>query len=478
MYQDIIRSNNFIANGWHGNPSATPTIVIDKYHGTELAKVSMADVSQMELAINAAVSGFKVYREWSSEDRSELIKRLADALRSKRKDFEELVIAEAGKPRSYAANEIDRCIFTLETAARAALTFGGEMIPMDMGVGKGKTAYTKRFPIGPIAAISPFNFPLNLALHKIAPALATGCSMVLKPSPLAPLSALAFAGLAEECGCPSGVLNVVLCDIPVAEKLVRDERMKMLSFTGSPAVGWALKNMAGKKKVALELGGNAAVLVDDSANIREAADRIAMGANLYAGQTCISTQRVYAHREIFESLKAALIESFQALNCGDPNDENVAVGPVISKEHYERISLWVDQAVTNGARVLVGGKRLDDQHHLFAPTLLTNTNQNMKVVKEEVFGPVTILEEVVDFQTGLSAINNSEFGLQAGVFTERINHINLAHNTLEVGGIMINNIPGFRIDHMPYGGVKASGLGREGIRYTMEDMSEPRLMVF
>jgi glyceraldehyde-3-phosphate dehydrogenase (NADP+) len=320
---------------------------------------------------------------------------------------------------------------------------------------------------------------LNLALHKIAPALACGCTIVLKPAPQSPLTALAFAELCHDSGLPEGAINILMCDIPEDQKMVTDERMKMLSFTGSPQIGWHLKNIVGKKKVALELGGNASVIVDDSVqNIHAAAKMTAIGAFLYAGQICISTQRIFVHEKVYDAFESALIKEVNALPVGDPNDAATIVGPIIDRGHLDRIDAWVKEAVDAGAKLLCGGKIKDESHNLYEPTLLTLTNNSMKVACAEVFGPVAIIEKVKNFNEAISRTNDSAFGLQVGVFTNRLDYFKLAHETLAVGGIIMNNIPGFRIDSMPYGGVKDSGLGREGIKYAMEEMTEGRLIVY
>ena len=315
--------------------------------------------------------------------------------------------------------------------------------------------------------------------HKIAPAIAAGCTLVLKPAPQSPLSALAFAGLVDEAQClPAGAISVLMADIPEAEKLVRDDRMKMLSFTGSPSIGWHLKNIVGKKKVALELGGNAAVIIDEGVELESAAKTVANGAFLYAGQICISTQRIYVHTSVYNKFESLLTEAVKKINTGDPRDEKNTVGPLIAPIHLKRVSDWVEEARSAGAKVLTGGKVLSEQNVTYAPTLLSHTNNSMKVCSEEVFGPVAILERVDSFEDAIERTNDSVFGLQAGVFTNRLDHMKLAFETLEVGGVIMNNVPGFRIDNMPYGGIKDSGLGREGIRYAMEEMTEPRLLVY
>jgi glyceraldehyde-3-phosphate dehydrogenase (NADP+) len=292
------------------------------------------------------------------------------------------------------------------------------------------------------------------------------------------LTALALADLFDQAGYPAGAVNVLVCNIQVAETLVTDERIRMLSFTGSDKVGWYLKSKAGKKKVALELGGNASVIVDDSADLASAAKTVARGAYLYAGQVCISTQRIFVHQKVYDQFRDLLIPEIKALKTGDPSEGDVAVGPIIDKGHLDRIKAWVDEAIAGGAKVLTGGSISDEAHHLFEPTLLTNTSDSMKVSSDEVFGPVATIEKVKDFDSAIERTNSSRFGLQSGVFTNDFAHVKQAHEQLEVGGIMINNAPGFRVDSMPYGGVKDSGLGREGIRYAMEEMTEPRLLVY
>ena len=432
----------------------------------------------MEEAIAAAYASREVLRKMSAGERSAKLEGLAALIAEHGDELAQLIVQEGGKPIGYAKTEIARCITTVRTAAAEALRFGGEVVPMDHGAGTGRTAITKRFPVGVVAAITPFNFPLNLVLHKVAPAMAVGCPVVLKPAPQAPLCALVLGGFMERIGWPKGAFNVLMCGVPVAEKLVRDERVAMLSFTGSDKVGWHLKSICGKKKVALELGGNASVIVDEGTDLVAIAKSVAMGANLYAGQTCISTQRIYALKSVFSRFRDLLVKEFELLGSGDPGDAGVSVGPIIDKGHFERISSWVDEAVKGGAKVLAGGKVIDAAHNVYAATLLTGTKNTMKVNCAEVFGPVAVLEEVADFGEALAAVNDSAYGLQAGVFTNNIAHMKRAHDELEVGGIIINNVPGFRIDPMPYGGVKDSGLGREGLRYAMEEMTEPRLLVY
>ncbi|MEZ4754415.1 MAG: aldehyde dehydrogenase family protein [Bdellovibrionota bacterium] len=443
-----------------------------------LAKLPLATEQQLEIAINAALSGFKTLSNWSAGKRSSNLHALAALIRRDQDSLAELIVHEAGKPISYAKNEIARCITTVETAASETLRFGGEIVPIDFAAGEGKSAFTKRFPIGPIACITPFNFPLNLVLHKVAPALAVGCTVIIKPAPQAPLSALALASLISELDYPKGAVNVLACDIPTAEKLVTNPSIAMLSFTGSEKVGWHLKNKVGRKKVTLELGGNAAVIIDESAELNKAAKAVAAGAYIYSGQICISTQRIFVVEKVYEQFLTLLLTEIQELKSGDPSDPKVLVGPIIDVTHLNRIETWVKDAISAGAKVLIGGEILSKEHNIFEPTLLTDTTADMKVASEEVFGPVAVIEKVRDFNEAIDRTNDSDFGLQAGVFTNSFEHVKAAHDKLEVGGIMINNIPGFRVDSMPYGGVKGSGYGREGIKYAMEEMTEPRLLVY
>ncbi|MEO7080149.1 MAG: aldehyde dehydrogenase family protein [Flavobacteriales bacterium] len=474
----LFTAANYINGAWIKKGDGSFNTVADKYHGTELAKIPHATAEQMEEAITAAYASRATVRKLSAGERSKKLEALATLIENRADKLAMLIVQEGGKPIGYAKNEIARSITTVRTAAAEALRFGGEVTPIDFDAGAGKTAFTKRFPIGVISAITPFNFPMNLVLHKVAPAMAVGCPVVLKPASVTPLSALALAAMMEEIGWPKGAFNVLVCNNQVAELMVKDVRVAMLSFTGSDKVGWQLKAICGKKKVALELGGNAAVIIDEGTDLKEAAKSVAMGANLYAGQTCISTQRIFVVKPEFEKFRDLLVKEFKALKAGDPCDPEVSVGPIIDKGHFERISTWLDEALKGGAELLTGGKPVDATRNVFAATLLTGTKHSMKVDHAEVFGPITMLEPVKDFTAGIARVNNSNYGLQAGVFTNNFAHVKKAHEELEVGGVIINGIPGFRIDSMPYGGVKDSGLGREGLKYAMKEMSEPRLIVY
>ncbi len=452
--------------------------VIDKYHQNTLDTISlMTNVEAMDM-VQAGIEAFEKNRHHSQGKRAKWLLDVAELLQKKKEKFVDLIVKEAGKPKNYAQVEVERSLFTLKTGAEEATRLGGEKVPMNFGNGVGKQVFTDRFPLGLVLGISPFNFPLNLALHKIVPAIATGNAIMIKPSPYTPLVLKALEKIFREANVPKDLFQVVICDNEVSEALVRDERIKMLSFTGSPAIGWMLKEKAGKKKVTLELGGNAAVLIDEGTDIKRTSKLLAGGCFLYAGQICISTQRIYVHSSLKEELQEELLKDIEKIQVGDPQDMKTTVGPLIAKEHLKRVDQWVQESISQGAMLLCGGKILDEKKNLYAPTLLTGTKKGQKVVEEEVFGPVAIIEEVESFREGLNKINDSRFGLQAGIFTKNIDFMKEAFQTLEVGGVIMNHIPGFRVDSMPYGGVKDSGLGREGLKYAMEDMTEPRLLIF
>lgn len=473
----ILKTENYVAGQWSVQGQGT-TKILNKYTGRVMATLPLATDAQVETAIQAATKIAPHFAKWSAAKRQAHLQKVHDLLAARRDAFVDLIVKEAGKPLDYAKNEIDRCLLTLSTAAAECVRFAGEVVPLDFGAGEGKTAFTKRIPIGIISAITPFNFPLNLVLHKVAPALALGCPVLLKPAAQSPLVALAFTALIEEAGYPAGVLSTFACANEQAEVLVRDDRMAMLSFTGSDKVGWHLKAISGKKRVALELGGNAAVIVDEGADLDVAAKQCAVGAFLYAGQICISTQRIFVVESVAAEFQKKLVKAIKTLKTGDPSQAGIQVGPLIDSGHLERIATWVNEAKAAGAKVLVGGKILDKAHNLYAPTLLTDVPRDQKVCAEEAFGPIAVIESVATFDAAIKRTNQSRYGLQAGVFTNNFAHVKQAHDDLEVGGIIINNIPGFRVDSMPYGGIKDSGLGREGIRYAMEEMTEPRLLVY
>ena len=477
MPDQILKCANYINGKWLQKGNGEYLKVFDKYSHTLINELPYIDENQMETAIIGASNGLKAMRKWSASEKANKLKLLHGLLYENKQVFVDLIVQEAGKPFSYATIEVERGLFTLSTAIQEAFSFGGESVPLPASADTEKKAFTKRFPVGIVYCVVPFNFPLNLLMHKIAPALAVGCSVIIKPPPQAPLTAIALINLISKVGYPDGAVNLVNCEVPIAEKLASDDRIAMLSFTGSAKVGWYLKNKCGKKKLTLELGGNAAVIVEDMHHLPDIAKTVAVGAYIYSGQVCVSTQRIYVNELIYDKFLELLIIEIKKLACGNPKDPKTIVGPIIDKNNFIRIKDWVEEAINMGAKNLTIGVN-DEAHHILAPVLLTNTNHSMKVVSEEVFGPVAIIEKYKSFQDAIHLVNHSQYGLQAGVFTDKINLMKIAHEELEVGGVIINNVPGFRSDTMPYGGIKNSGLGREGVRYAMEEMTEPRLIVY
>ncbi|MBK26751.1 MAG: aldehyde dehydrogenase [Halobacteriovorax sp.] len=452
--------------------------VFDKYSKSLLGTTELATAEAVEEVLLGATKSFQELKKTSAGERSAWLRSLASLIQRDSQRLAGLITAEAGKPISYSLGEVARSVTTLNFAADECLKFGGEVVGVDFGAGAGKQAYTQRFPIGPILGIAPFNFPLNLILHKLGPALAVGAPTIIKPSLYTPLTALALEELASEAGIPKSAFQVVVCENELCEKILLDERVKAFSFTGSPKVGWDLKAKVPKKKTTLELGGNAAVIVDQTADLNLAVNAIASGAFLYSGQICISTQRIFIQDEIYNKFLNMLTEKVESLKVGDPHDPATIVGPLIDPLHMTRVSDWVNEAVDAGAQVHCGGEAFDEEHGLYKPTLISDAKNELRIVCEEVFGPVAVLQKFGHFSHALEEVNKSKFGLQAGVFTNRLDHMKQAFNELEVGGVMINNVPGFRVDSMPYGGVKESGFGREGIRYAMEEMTEEKLLVF
>jgi len=428
-----------------------------------------------ETAVRAAERAFQTTKKMGSHERQRILRAISEGIRSRHEEFAHLIALEAGKPIKVARAEVERAAFTFAVAAEEAVRIGGEWIPLDwQAATAGRAAIIRRFSLGPILAITPFNFPLNLVAHKVAPAIAAGCTVLLKPAPQTPFTSLLLVEIVEAAGLPAGALNVLPLAIPEAERLVMDDRLKMLTFTGSGAVGWALKQKAGKKKVALELGGNAGVIVHSDWDADDAAQRCVRGGFSYAGQSCISVQRIYVHRSIEEKFLTALLARVKKLKVGDPLDEATDVGPMINENAAQRAAAWIEEAVAGGAKLETGGKR---RGTMLEPTVLTNTRREMKVSCEEVFAPVVTVEPYDDFHDAIQHVNDSPYGLQAGVFTRYAKLLFTAYEELEVGGVIAGDMSSFRIDHMPYGGVKDSGLGREGLRYAIEEMTEPRLLV-
>ncbi len=449
--------------------------VTNKATGEVAARVARADRAVLEQAIAAAAGAFDELKRWPAYRRKAVLAHVVQRMEERHEEFSRALAIEVGKPLRDARGEITRSIDTFTLAAEEATRQYGEWQPLDISPrAHGYQALWKRVPLGPCAFITPFNFPINLAAHKVGPAIAIGCPFVLKPASATPITSILLGEILAETDLPKGSFSILPCKASDAEALVTDDRLRKLSFTGSPEVGWALKAKAGKKKVTLELGGNAGCIVDKDADVERAASRIIIGAFYQSGQSCISVQRILAHREIYEPLRAALKEKARALVMGDPLDEATFIGPLISEGDAERVETWVKEAIAAGARLLVGGGR---RGPFVEATILENAGPDLKVNCQEVFGPVATLSAFDDYAEALRIVNDSEFGLQAGVFTRDIHHAFQAYDTLEVGGVVINDIPSMRVDAMPYGGTKDSGLGREGIRFAIEDMTEVKHLV-
>ena len=452
-----------------------PVEIRAPYDGAVIATVFQGRREHAEAAIAAAVKAFGTTRRLPAFERQRVLRRVSENISERKQEFARTMAQEAGKPIKAARTEVERAIFTFNVAAEESTRIYGEYLPLDwQEFTAGRWGIVRRFPLGPIAGITPFNFPLNLVAHKVAPAIAAGCPLVLKPAPQTPLTALLLAEAVQQAGWPDGGLNVLPLSNEDAGLLVTDERIKLISFTGSAAVGWQIKKNCGKKKVVLELGGNAGVIVHSDADLAYAADRCVVGGFSYAGQTCISVQRILVERTAFPKFTDLLLEGVKKLKTGDPLDDSTDLGPLIRESDAIRASDWIQEAVRTGARLLCGGQR---RGPVLEPTVLTGTRPEMKVNCQEIFAPVVTVEPYDDFNQALKQINNSPYGLQAGLFTRDAKLIFNAYEELEVGGLIAGDVPAFRIDHMPYGGVKDSGLGREGLRYAIEEMTEPKLLV-
>lgn len=463
----------YLAGEWV--TSDRPLEIRNPYNDELVGTTYFASKEQLETAIVAAEAVTPALRDMPTYERSAILNTLADKMRGERDAIARLIALEAAKPIRDAEVETDRGIFTVETAAEEAKRLEGEVIPLDLlPSSRGRFGMVRRFPIGPIAGISPFNFPLNLALHKVAPAIASGNAIVLKPPSKDPLTMLKITELLDECGLPKGTLSVLPMDRATGDLLVEDERFKLLSFTGSPDIGWDMKNRAGMKRVVLELGGNAGVVVDEDADLAFAASRVKTGAFAYAGQVCISVQRVFIHERVYNEFLGLLVKETESIVSGDPLDRATDLGPMIDSKAAGRTQEWIDQAVSEGARIVTGGKA---NGRFFEPTIIENAKPHCFVCSREAFAPLVTVFKIPSFAAGVEELNNSVFGLQAGIFTNNLERALFAYERTEAGGVIINDIPTYRIDHMPYGGVKSSGLSREGIKYAIEDMTEMRLMV-
>jgi acyl-CoA reductase-like NAD-dependent aldehyde dehydrogenase len=451
-------------------------VVRSPYDGRAVATVRRAGPPEVEAAIAAAVEAFETTRKLPSWQREQVLERVAGLLVERREQLARTISLEGGKPIKHARLEADRAAFTFRVAAEEAKRLYGEIVPLDWIPGNdGRTAHVRRVPLGPVAGITPFNFPLMLVAHKVAPALAAGDPIVLRPASQTPVSSFLLAQIVLEAGWPAGGIAVVPSTTGDAAPLVEDERLKLLTFTGSPAVGWALKVRSGRKRVTLELGGNAAVIVHRDADVPYAAERVAWGATVQSGQSCISVQRVYVHADRYDEFVPAVVARLEALRAGDPLDEDTDVGPLIDTAAADRVEAWLREATEAGARVLVGGTR---DGNLVGPTALADVREEMKVACNEAFAPLLGLIRFERVEDAIRAAGTSDFGLQAGLFTNDLRVVDLAWDELEVGGLMVNDVPTFRVDHMPYGGVKQSGFGREGLRYAIEEMTELKLVTF
>ena len=444
------------------------------FDGAEVGTHPLASPADLDAAIAANVSAADACRRLPAYERAACLRRVADGVDSRLAEIAALVAREAGKPIKQARLEVERATFVLRDAAEEATRIGGEVLPLDvLPAGRGRLGFTRRWPLSPVAAITPFNFPVLLAAHKLAPAMACGAAVTLKPPPQDPLSALLLGELVAASGYPAGGVNVVPCELDVARRLVTDERVRMISFTGSARAGWAIRAAAGTKRVVLELCGNAAVVVEPDADLERAAASCAVGGYSFAGQSCISVQRILVQEAVYDAFLDGFASRVRQLVVGDPLDPATDVGPLIDEAAARRAEAWIAEAVHDGATVVAGGGR---RGAVLEPTILTGTRPEQRVNCEEVFAPVTTVTPYRSFDEALAAVNASPYGLQAGVFTRDVSRLMRAWDRLDVGGVMANEVPTWRMDRMPYGGTKASGLGREGVRYAIEDMTEMRLL--
>jgi len=464
----------FLAGRWVESPDV---LVVDNPadDATPAGTTYNATEAQYEEAVEAAVAAFEITRHLPAYERGRILREISAGIRDRREELGRLIALEAGKPIRDAMVEVDRASVTFRLGAEEAERMTGEVIPLDlMPASKDRVGITRRFPIGPIAAISPFNFPLNLAAHKLSPAIASGNPIILKPPSKDPLTMLAVAEIIEAAGVPAGSVSILPMTRELGDRMVADPRFKLLTFTGSPSVGWRMKERAGKKRVVLELGGNAGVIVDKTADLDWAVKRCLVGGFGYAGQVCISVQRAFIHEDIWDAFMTRFVEGARALNVGDPLDPTTDLGPMVDATAAGRTQRWVDEAIALGGKLLLGGKA-DGTY--FPPTILTDVPPTAQVCSNEAFAPLVVAFPFRDLDEAIAKVNDSMFGLQTGVFTNDLAGAWRAFSELEVGGVIINDVPTYRTDHMPYGGVKDSGLGREGVRYAMDDMTEIRIMV-
>jgi acyl-CoA reductase-like NAD-dependent aldehyde dehydrogenase len=455
--------------------SAT-TLIRAPQDNTEVGAINLAGPDDVRAALDANVATARACREMPAHARAAALRKVADGLEAARTDLARMLALEAGKPIAQARTELDRAIFVFRDAAEEATRIGGEVLPADVApASTGRIAITRRFPLSPVVGITPFNFPILLAAHKIAPAMACGATITLKPPPQDPLTTLRLGDLVKASGYPAGAVHITPCSVEVAQILIEDPRVRVITFTGSAKAGWAIRAKAGSKRVLLELGGNAAVIIEPDADLAWAATRCAVGGFTYAGQSCISTQRIYVHESVYTPFLDAFVRRVQQLSVGDVLDDKTDVGPMISSEAAERVERWINEAVSAGAEVALGGKRPGGGVFI-EPTVLLHTTADMKVNCEEVFAPLVTVTPYRDVSDAIAWANASPYGLQAGVFTTNLQTMFRLHAELDVGAVNGNDIPGFRVDRLPYGGAKASGLGREGVRYAIEEMTERRVL--
>jgi acyl-CoA reductase-like NAD-dependent aldehyde dehydrogenase len=453
----------------------TDLAVTDKFTGEVAFRVAMADAKAIDAGIAGAVEAVEPMAKMAAYERQNVLQHCVNRFKERYDELAYALCVEAGKPIKDAEGEVGRLIDTFRIAAEESVRITGEVQPLDISPrAKGYQGMWKRVPIGPCSFISPFNFPLNLAAHKIAPAIAVGCPFVMKPASRTPLGAIIMGEVLAETDLPVGAFSILPASRDGADLFTEDDRLKLLSFTGSPDVGWALKAKAGKKKVVLELGGNAAVIIDNDADLDDALERVTFGAFYQSGQSCIGVQRIIIHEKVYDQFRDMLVAKAKTLVCGNPHDRSTFIGPMIDVKEAARLDGWIQEALASGATLLCGGQR---EGAMLQATLLENVARDTKAYREEAFGPLALISKFSDFNTALEEVNDSKFGLQAGIFTRDLFKALDAWDRLDVGGVVINDVPSYRVDNMPYGGVKDSGLGREGIRFAMEDMSEIRNMV-
>ncbi len=451
--------------------------VKNKYNQEPMGKVAETGTEEFERAVLSAIEGFKIVSSLPAYQRARILQNTSELIEKNKEEFTRIISSEAGKAWRHSRAEVERSVQTFKFASEEAKDIFGHTVPLDASVGGEKrVGFYMRFPVGVVGAISPFNFPLNLVAHKVAPAIAAGCSVILKPASLTPLTSIKLGEIILEAGLPPGALNIIFgSGGTVGDWLVTDERLAMITFTGSPPVGRRIKEKSGLKKVTLELGSNSAVIVDEDADLDFAVERSVMGSFAYAGQVCISVQRIYLYKNIYEKFKKGFLEKTSKLKLGDPLDKTTDVGPMITEEDAKRTESWVNEAVKEGAKILTGGKR---EGSFYYPTVLENVKPEMKVMALEIFAPVVCFVPFEDFSEAVQMTDDSIYGLQAGVFTYDIEKAFEAVKGIKVGGVIINDVPTYRADNMPYGGVKESGIGREGLKYAIEEMTDIKMVCF